>query len=64
MKEIWYKVSSKGGGWSKYYSIDEIISEKKRSPYHPVLKITKVTEEILEQDIIDNINSKVNWVNK
>lgn len=62
--DIWYKVSNKGGGWGKYYSLEQLLSEKKRWPYFPILKITKVTEELLPQEVVDNINNQVDYEKK
>lgn len=59
--KVWYKVTSKGGGWGKFYSIEEILKYKQASPYFPVLKIIKCTEELLPQDIVDEINSQVDY---
>lgn len=59
--KVWYKVTSKGGGWGKFYSIEEILKYKQERPYFPVLKIIKCTEELLPQDMVDEINSQVDY---
>ena len=61
MKKIWYKVSTKGGGWCKYSSLKELIAYKKSFPYHKILKITEIIEQPLSQQIVDDINSKIDW---
>lgn len=57
----WYKVSSKGGGWPKFETIEQLVKYKTKTPYFPILKITKVTEEQLDEDIVKEINSKINY---
>lgn len=59
--KTWYKVSTKGGGWAKYNSIEELIKYKQERPFFPVLKITKVTEELLDQQVVDDVNSQVDY---
>ncbi len=61
MAKVYYKVSNKGGGWGKYYSLKQILQEKKEAPYFPVLKIVKVTEEEMPKEVIDNINNQIDW---
>lgn len=58
--KVWYKVTDKYG-WGKCYSLEQILKDKQNAPYHPVLKIIKCTEELLPQEVIDEINSQVDY---
>lgn len=37
-QKTWYKVSSKGGGWSKFETIDQLVKYKTKAPYFRRIK--------------------------
>lgn len=61
--KVSYRVSTKGGGWSKFNTIEGIIKYYKKlvsdGINSTILKITKVTEETLPQEEIDKINKEI-----
>lgn len=58
-----YRVTTKGGGWSKFNSIESAIEYHKilydKGIKHPILNIIKITEEYLPQEEIDKINKEI-----
>lgn len=58
----WYMVYQEGNHHNKYGSIEEIIRDKQKYPFHSITKIIKITEEVLPQELVDEINLKVEWV--
>ena len=61
--KISYRVTTKGGGWSKFNSIKGAITYYKKlyiqGIKHPILNIIKITEEYLPQEEIDKINKEI-----
>lgn len=61
--KISYRVTTKGGGWSKFNSIESAIEYHKilydKGIKHPILNIIKITEEYLPQEEIDKINKEI-----
>lgn len=61
--KISYRVTTKGGGWSKFNSIECAIEYNKilyaQGIKHPILNIIKITEEYLPQEEIDKINKEI-----
>ena len=61
--KISYRVTTKGGGWSKFNSIESAIEYNKilydKGIKHPILNIIKITEESLPQEEIDKINKEI-----
>lgn len=61
--KVSYRVSTKGGGWSKFNTIDGVIKYYKKLVSSgidsTILKITKVTEELLSQEEIAKINMQI-----
>ncbi len=56
--KTWYRVSTYGGGWCKFETIDELIKYRsERVNYYKIKKIIKVTEEVLGDDIVTEVNS-------
>lgn len=61
--KISYRVSTKGGGWSKFNTIEGVIKYYKKLVSggidSTILRITKITEELLPQEEIDKINKEI-----
>ena len=61
--KISYRVTTKGGGWSKFNSIEGAITYYKKlyiqGIKQQILNIIKVTEEYLPQEEIDKINKEI-----
>ena len=60
--KISYRVSTKGGGWSKFNSIEGAITYYKKL-YIQGIKLIKVTEEYLPQEEIDKVNKEIQNLN-
>lgn len=58
----WYMVYQEGNHHNKYSSIEEIIRDKQKYPFFSITKIIKITEEVLPQELVNEINLKVEWV--
>ena len=61
--KVSYRITTKGGGWSKFNSIEGAITYYKKlyiqGIKRQILNIIKVTEETLPQEEIDDINQQI-----
>lgn len=66
--KVSYRITTKGGGWSKFNSIEGAITYYKKlyiqGVKRQILNIIKVTEEYLPQEEIDKINKEIQKENK
>ena len=61
--KISYRVTTKGGGWYKFNSIEGAITYYKmlssQGIKRQILNIIKVTEEYLPQEELDKVNNEI-----
>lgn len=61
--KVSYRITTKGGGWSKFNSIEGAITYYKKlyiqGIKRQILNIIKVTEEYLPQEEIDKVNKEI-----
>lgn len=61
--KVSYRITTKGGGWSKFNSIEGAITYYKKlyiqGIKRQILNIIKVTEEHLPQEEIDKVNKEI-----
>ena len=61
--KVSYRITTKGGGWSKFNSIEGAIKYYKKlyiqGIKRQILNIIKVTEEYLPQEEIDKLNKEI-----